>query len=164
MAAHPAPPAERHDPATAVPESGWAAVASDWAADQQAFRQVPWGKAMMWIFLISDTFVFTCFLTGYMAVRISATEPWPNTSLSSAAPTKSGTGTKFLRSALGRPRTSATHLASSKPGTSHCRRSACNCGSKGAGKLAPRSCRLSIKLRRAWDTSCKSSGKSDSES
>jgi cytochrome c oxidase subunit 3 len=73
MAAHPAPPAERHDPATAVPESGW-------AADQQAFRQVPWGKAMMWIFLLSDTFVFTCFLTAYMAVRMTTTEPWPNTS------------------------------------------------------------------------------------
>ncbi len=80
MAAHPAPPAERHDPATAVPESGWAAVASDWAADRQAFRQVPWGKAMMWIFLLSDTFVFTCFLTAYMAVRMTTTEPWPNTS------------------------------------------------------------------------------------
>jgi cytochrome c oxidase subunit 3 len=41
---------------------------------------VPWGKAMMWIFLLSDTFIFTCFLTGYMAVRISSTEPWPNAS------------------------------------------------------------------------------------
>ena len=31
----------------------------------------------MWIFLISDTFIFTCFLTSYMTVRISSTVPWP---------------------------------------------------------------------------------------
>jgi cytochrome c oxidase subunit III len=41
---------------------------------------VPWGKAMMWIFLLSDTFIFTCFLTGYMNGAHVATEPWPNTS------------------------------------------------------------------------------------
>ena len=45
----------------------------------QAFH-VPWGKAMMWIFLLSDTFIFGCFLTGYMTVRISTTVPWPNPS------------------------------------------------------------------------------------
>jgi cytochrome c oxidase subunit 3 len=54
-------------------------VASDLAQDKQAFA-VPWGKAMMWIFLLSDTFVFTCFLTSYMNVRMSTTETWPNTS------------------------------------------------------------------------------------
>jgi cytochrome c oxidase subunit 3 len=32
---------------------------------------------MMWIFLLSDTFIFTCFLTGYMNVRMSTTVPWP---------------------------------------------------------------------------------------
>ena len=53
---------------------------ADWSSDQRAFKRVSWGKAMMWIFLLSDTFVFTCFLTGYMAVRISSTVPWPNTS------------------------------------------------------------------------------------
>lgn len=58
---------------------GLRAVASDWAQDKQAFA-VPWGKAMMWIFLLSDTFVFTCFLTSYMNVRISTTETWPNAS------------------------------------------------------------------------------------
>ena len=41
---------------------------------------MPWGKAMMWIFLLSDTFIFSCFLTGYMNVRMSTTEPWPNPS------------------------------------------------------------------------------------
>ena len=27
-----------------------------------AFKNVSWGKAMMWIFLLSDTFIFGCFL------------------------------------------------------------------------------------------------------
>jgi cytochrome c oxidase subunit 3 len=35
---------------------------------------------MMWIFLLSDTFIFTCFLTGYMSVRMTITAPWPNPS------------------------------------------------------------------------------------
>ena len=54
-------------------------VAGDFATDKQAFT-VPWGKAMMWIFLLSDTFIFTCFLTGYMNVRISTMDTWPNPS------------------------------------------------------------------------------------
>ena len=52
---------------------------SDWAGDKNTFK-VSWGKAMMWIFLLSDTFVFSCFLIGYMVVRMSTTEPWPNAS------------------------------------------------------------------------------------
>lgn len=55
-------------------------LVSDWASDQQTFKKVPWGKAMMWIFLLSDTFIFACFLVSYMTVRMSTTEPWPNTS------------------------------------------------------------------------------------
>ncbi|MFY9287896.1 MAG: heme-copper oxidase subunit III family protein [Alphaproteobacteria bacterium] len=54
-------------------------VASDFAADKNAFP-VPWGKAMMWIFLLSDTFIFTCFLTSYMNVRMSTMDTWPNPS------------------------------------------------------------------------------------
>jgi cytochrome c oxidase subunit 3 len=54
-------------------------VTEDFASDKQAFS-VPWGKAMMWIFLLSDTFIFTCFLTSYMNVRISTTKPWPHPS------------------------------------------------------------------------------------
>ena len=57
--------------------TGWEGVAQDWASDREAFRGVPWGKAMMWIFLLSDTFIFTSFLTGYMTVRMSTTDPWP---------------------------------------------------------------------------------------
>ena len=63
----------------AVLPSGMAGVVADWSADKQTFH-VPWGKAMMWIFLLSDTFIFSCFLTGYMTVRISTTMPWPNAS------------------------------------------------------------------------------------
>ncbi|KAA5845446.1 bb3-type cytochrome oxidase subunit IV [Pseudomonas chlororaphis] len=71
------------DPAPPPPDTlvaGWKSIATDWASDQDVFKRVPWGKAMMWIFLLSDTFIFTCFLTGYMSVRISATVPWPNPS------------------------------------------------------------------------------------
>ncbi len=60
--------------------SGWKGVTQDWSSDKDAFKNVPWGKAMMWIFLLSDTFIFTCFLTAYMTVRISTTVPWPVTS------------------------------------------------------------------------------------
>ena len=52
-------------------------LTTDWSSDKEAFKNVPWGKAMMWIFLVSDTFIFTCFLTGYMTVRMSTTVPWP---------------------------------------------------------------------------------------
>ncbi|NIP14659.1 MAG: bb3-type cytochrome oxidase subunit IV [Pseudomonadales bacterium] len=58
---------------------GWQGIVGDWSSDKQTFP-VPWGKAMMWIFLLSDTFIFSCFLTSYMKVRISTTIPWPNAS------------------------------------------------------------------------------------
>ncbi|HEY0962545.1 MAG TPA: heme-copper oxidase subunit III family protein [Pseudomonadales bacterium] len=51
-------------------------VVQDWSDDKQAFH-VPWGKLMMWVFLVSDTFIFSCFLVGYMSVRITTTDPWP---------------------------------------------------------------------------------------
>ncbi|AXA90127.1 heme-copper oxidase subunit III family protein [Massilia sp. YMA4] len=60
-------------------QGGWHGLAADLAGDRQMFR-VSWGKAMMWIFLLSDTFIFGSFLTGYMSVRIAATTPWPNPS------------------------------------------------------------------------------------
>ena len=60
--------------------SGHRGFVSDWASDQRAFKGVPWGKAMMWIFLLSDTFIFSCFLLSYMTVRMSTTVPWPNPS------------------------------------------------------------------------------------
>ena len=59
---------------------GMTGFVSDWSSDQRAFKNVPWGKAMMWVFLLSDTFVFSCFLLSYMTVRSSTTTPWPNPS------------------------------------------------------------------------------------
>src|ERR1700681_4171673 len=65
----------------AVPLSpGLQGVVADWSSDQRAFKGVPWGKAMMWIFLLSDTFIFSSFLISYMTVRASTTVPWPNPS------------------------------------------------------------------------------------
>ena len=55
-------------------------IVDDWSSDQRAFKKVPWGKAMMWIFLLSDTFIFSIFLVSYMTVRMSTTVPWPNSS------------------------------------------------------------------------------------
>jgi cytochrome c oxidase subunit 3 len=71
-AGHPAEPLTR-------PE-GLQGIVADWSSDQRAFKNVPWGKAMMWIFLLSDTFIFGCFLTSYMTVRSSTTVEWPNPS------------------------------------------------------------------------------------
>jgi cytochrome c oxidase subunit 3 len=59
---------------------GLRGIAADWSSDQRAFKNVSWGKAMMWIFLLSDTFIFGCFLLSYMTARISTREPWPNPS------------------------------------------------------------------------------------
>ncbi len=59
---------------------GWQGIVEDWSSDQRAFKGVPWGKAMMWIFLLSDTFIFSIFLLSYMTVRMSTTVPWPNPS------------------------------------------------------------------------------------
>lgn len=65
------------EPTGTVP--GMAGVAVDFSSDKQSFP-VHWGKAMMWIFLLSDTFIFSCFLTSYMHVRMSTTVAWPNSS------------------------------------------------------------------------------------
>ncbi|UVC12933.1 heme-copper oxidase subunit III family protein [Mesorhizobium onobrychidis] len=60
--------------------AGLQGVAADWSSDQRAFKNVSWGKAMMWIFLLSDTFIFGCFLLSYMTARMSTRVPWPNPS------------------------------------------------------------------------------------
>jgi cytochrome c oxidase subunit 3 len=61
-------------------QPGLKGLVADWSSDQRAFKGVPWGKAMMWIFLLSDTFIFSCFLISYMSVRMSTTVEWPNPS------------------------------------------------------------------------------------
>lgn len=67
-----------HD--ASVQPSRWETIAADWSSDQRAFKNVSWGKVMMWIFLLSDTFIFSCFLVSYMTVRMSTTLRWPNPS------------------------------------------------------------------------------------
>ncbi|GAA5188407.1 heme-copper oxidase subunit III family protein [Ferrimonas gelatinilytica] len=59
-------------------KTGWAGVTEDFSHDRQAFK-VSWGKAMMWIFLLSDTFIFGTFLVGYMSTRMATPEAWPLT-------------------------------------------------------------------------------------
>ena len=51
-------------PGALAPASGLRGVVADWSSDQRAFKKVPWGKAMMWIFLLSDTFIFGSFGTS----------------------------------------------------------------------------------------------------
>src|SRR6202166_930863 len=69
-----------HPQQSPAPIAGWQGIAADWSSDQRAFKNVSWGKAMMWIFLLSDTFIFSCFLLSYMTARMSTTVPWPNPS------------------------------------------------------------------------------------
>jgi cytochrome c oxidase subunit III len=59
---------------------GLRGIVADWSSDQRVFKGVSWKKAMMWIFLLSDTFIFSCFLLSYMTARSSTTVPWPNPS------------------------------------------------------------------------------------
>ncbi|SIS93617.1 heme-copper oxidase subunit III family protein [Paracoccus saliphilus] len=59
---------------------GLAGFVADWSSDQRTFKQVSWGKAMMWILLLSDTFIFGIFLVAYMVARSSTPETWPNAS------------------------------------------------------------------------------------
>jgi cytochrome c oxidase subunit 3 len=67
--------------AAPLPRPGpWQSIVADVSSDQRAFKGVPWGKPMMWIFLLSDTFIFGSFLISYMTVRASTPVPWPNTS------------------------------------------------------------------------------------
>jgi len=56
---------------------GYKGMATDMGSDQTVFKGVNWGKAMMWIFLLSDTFIFSCFLISYMKVRASVVDEWP---------------------------------------------------------------------------------------
>lgn len=68
-----------NEPKIAAHTQGWESLVTDWSADRQAF-DMHWGKLMMWLFLVGDTFIFSIFLIGYMAARMSSSEPWPPTS------------------------------------------------------------------------------------
>src|SRR5215475_8197937 len=75
-----AQPASAQTAAVLARPGGLHGFLADWASDQRAFKNVSWMKAMMWIFLLSDTFIFSCFLLSYMTVRSSTTVPWPDPS------------------------------------------------------------------------------------
>ncbi|MFT5282714.1 MAG: cytochrome c oxidase subunit 3 [Kangiellaceae bacterium] len=64
---------------SASQSTGIKSLVEDWSADKQTF-DVSWGKLMMWIFLLSDTFIFSIFLISYMSARMAATTEWPPTS------------------------------------------------------------------------------------
>jgi len=59
---------------------GLPGLIDDWSSDQRAFKCVGWRKSMMWIFLLSDTFIFSIFLLSYMTARMSTKVGWPNAS------------------------------------------------------------------------------------
>jgi cytochrome c oxidase subunit 3 len=73
-------PALINPQAATMRPDGLRGIVADWSSDQRAFKGVSWGKAMMWVFLLSDTFVFGCFLLSYMTARMSTVVPWPNPS------------------------------------------------------------------------------------
>ena len=52
---------------------------SDWSSDVQTFK-VRWSKAMMFIFVASESCSFVTSLSAYMAVRFATTAPWPRLS------------------------------------------------------------------------------------
>ena len=56
--------------------SYWQHMVNDWSADKETFK-LSWGKLMMWIFLLSDTFIFSIFLISYMNARMASTDQWP---------------------------------------------------------------------------------------
>jgi len=74
------PPAATTTAGSLPQPEGLQSIVADLSSDQRAFKNVPWGKPMMWIFLVSDTFIFGSFLISYMTVRMSTTVPWPNPS------------------------------------------------------------------------------------
>ena len=70
-----------HKEAVAVgaPARGLREIIADWSRDVRTFP-LGWGKAMMWIFILSDIFVFGTFLAAYAGARLAATQPWPDQS------------------------------------------------------------------------------------
>jgi cytochrome c oxidase subunit 3 len=65
--------------AASVPDpQSFRGLIADISSDQRAFKNVPWAKLMMWVFLLGDVFVFGSFLIAYMNVRLSTPVPWPH--------------------------------------------------------------------------------------
>ena len=76
---HPGSPLSPEEISRPTPQAGMSGLVNDWAAERRVF-DMPWGKTMMWLFILSDVFIFACFLVGYMVLRISTVEPWPDAS------------------------------------------------------------------------------------
>jgi cytochrome c oxidase subunit III len=76
---HPGRPMSPEEMTRSAPREGMAGLVNDWAAERRVF-DIPWGKAMMWLFILSDVFIFACFLVGYMVLRMSTVDPWPDAS------------------------------------------------------------------------------------
>ena len=51
---------------------GFGGMAKDTGSDQTMFKGVHWGKAMMWVFLLSDTFVSEKGLFGDLSVFLDS--------------------------------------------------------------------------------------------
>jgi cytochrome c oxidase subunit III len=69
-----------HSPSSssAAPASGYQSFIADLSSDQRAFKGLSWPKMMMWVFLLGDIFVFSCFLIAYMNLRTAVQAPWPH--------------------------------------------------------------------------------------
>ncbi|WP_245948112.1 heme-copper oxidase subunit III family protein [Billgrantia montanilacus] len=76
---HPGRPMSPVEMTRSAPQEGMAGLVSDWSAERRVF-DISWGKAMMWLFILSDVFIFACFLVGYMVLRMSTVDPWPDAS------------------------------------------------------------------------------------
>lgn len=57
--------------------SAWREIVADFSRDVRTYP-FGWSKAMMWIFILSDLFVFGGFLAAYAGIRLAATAPWPD--------------------------------------------------------------------------------------
>ncbi|MFO7245757.1 MAG: cytochrome c oxidase subunit 3 [Bacillota bacterium] len=57
--------------------SAWREIVADFSRDVRTYP-FGWSKAMMWIFILSDLFVFGGFLAAYAGARMAATQPWPD--------------------------------------------------------------------------------------
>ena len=88
------------DPAISHPapdgQPGLKGIVADWSSDKTAFKTASWGKAMIWIFLLSDTFIFSCFLLSYMTVRMSTGDAAPSAPASQQFQSRArGIGSRF---------------------------------------------------------------------
>ena len=71
-------PAQMSSDASGSLSQSLRSLLADISSDQRVFKNVPWAKVMMWVFLLGDVFVFGSFLVAYMNVRLATPAPWPH--------------------------------------------------------------------------------------